>query len=52
MTDRRCPYCLLPECPRCVRDRDGMIGFAYGVASSAVVVVLALLVRWLFTYVS
>ncbi|NLT73159.1 MAG: hypothetical protein GXX94_03045 [Chloroflexi bacterium] len=47
MTNRRCPYCLLPECPCRERDNAGVTGFAYGLASSVAIIGLALLVRWI-----
>ena len=38
MTSRRCPYCLLPECPCRERDNAGVTGFAYGLASSVAII--------------
>ncbi len=47
MTNRRCPYCLLPECPCRERDNASVTGFAYGLASSVAIIAIALLVRWI-----
>ena len=43
--DRRCPYCILTECPHCAHDKDHMPGFVIGVVFCGLIVLLAMLLR-------